>query len=66
MEKENTRQPEAAPPVLKDLTVSETETTNIKGGTALDYLLVNDGIKGETEAGRVSITSFNFMKKCDK
>lgn len=36
--------------VIEDLTVSETETENVKGGHASDrYLLDLSGVKGESE-----------------
>ena len=53
MEKENTSQPEAAPAnVIDDLTVSETETTKIKGGTPGRYLLELRDLKGDVEEPR--------------
>ena len=38
---------------VEDLTVSEAGAAEVKGGA-------------ETQAGKVTVTSFNFMKKCDK
>lgn len=40
---------------IEDLTVSETETENVKGGMfASDYLLTLDGVKGESSDDRHS------------
>jgi hypothetical protein len=40
---------------IEDLTVSETETENVKGGMfAADYLLQLDGVKGESSDDRHS------------
>ena len=33
---------------VEDLTVSETETATVKGGAGTDYLLLIDGVKGES------------------
>lgn len=38
--------------VIEDLTVSESETANVKGGAAVDFLLVVDGVKGESDDTR--------------
>lgn len=38
--------------IIEDLTVSEAETANVKGGGAVEYLLVIDGIKGESDDTR--------------
>jgi hypothetical protein len=52
MQRENKNQTQnKASNVIEDLTVGEIETTNIKGG-ATDYLLVIDGIKGESSPRR--------------
>ena len=52
MERENTTQPEVTPAnVMDDLSVSESETTNIKGGTGR-YLLELRDLKGEAEEPR--------------
>ena len=50
MEKENNSQPEDTPAnVMEDLPVSETETTNIKGGSPARYLIEYRDLKGESE-----------------
>ncbi|HSB26479.1 MAG TPA: hypothetical protein VLE19_01430 [Pyrinomonadaceae bacterium] len=49
MTTENTQQPADK---IEDLTVIETETANVKGGAAVDYLLQIDGIQGESTEDR--------------
>ena len=48
----DSQEPNTPEPEIEDLTVSEDTAAEVKG---------SDG-----GAGRVSISSFNFMKKCDK
>lgn len=53
METQEVNKPETE---IEDLTVSEDTAAEVKG---------SDGGAG-AGAGKVSISSFNFMKKCDK
>jgi hypothetical protein len=45
--------------LVEDLPMQEAQAADIKGGTEVD-------LKTTESVGEVQISSFNFMKKCDK
>jgi hypothetical protein len=51
--------------LIEDLTLSETETENIKGGPS-DYLLELDGVKGESKIIRPTTTTATYDLKAAK